>query len=100
MPTYGNAGLTWDGKARKERVARLDYILARPFLLPILAEDGEGATEPQYQKGTFAVKSGRVLGDTPISDTIIKMEAHVDDPQMKMWPSDHLGVCVDMEVDL
>ncbi|KAF8310174.1 hypothetical protein DL93DRAFT_2084758 [Clavulina sp. PMI_390] len=118
IPSFGIAGLKTKGKARKKRIGRLDYILAKAFhespalpspLTSIATTFSDGAVEPS-SVATSVGKDGQVsfpptnvyasnahfLGAEPIPREVVKRWGDVDDEIMSVWPSDHLGVVVDV----
>lgn len=84
LPTHGRAGIKFKNTASKERIGRLDYILCRP------KQDADGISR-------FRVTNAGLLGASPILHEIVKKEGRVDDPDMDVYPSDHLGVYVDIK---
>lgn len=99
MPTFGRAGIKFTDKASKERVGRLDYILCRLGNWPPNTQSGVPAvidssrtSESGSQTQRLSIHSAGLLGSEALSNDVVKKEAGVDDPEMSVFPSDHLGV--------
>jgi endonuclease/exonuclease/phosphatase family metal-dependent hydrolase len=99
MPTFGRAGIRFTDKASKERVGRLDYILCGPGPWPSNNQndkpeivDNSRTSEPGSQTRRLLIHGAGLLGSEALSNEVVKKEAGVDDPEMSVFPSDHLGV--------
>lgn len=99
MPTYGRAGIKFKNKASKERVGRLDYILCCPDPLPPNSQNEAPGTvdssqnpESSSETQRLSILSAGLLGSEALSNEVVTKEAGVDDPEMSVFPSDHLGV--------
>ncbi|KAF8310166.1 hypothetical protein DL93DRAFT_2099553 [Clavulina sp. PMI_390] len=126
IPSFGVAGLKFKDKLSKERIARLDYILAKvspgapplpspspptPLSDPTPASadvnddsesDSELAAVAPYATGSYDrrvrpltkvhARNAKFMGAERIPYEVVKRLAKVDDEEMSVWPSDHLGV--------
>lgn len=79
-PTYGQTGVQLPGKARKENVRRLDYLMCR----------------------NMNVKGSKLVGTEPIDKDKVNLSFGNEEQKalegVMVWPSDHVGVLVDLEV--
>lgn len=127
MPTFGQAGLKFADKVSKERIGRLDYILCRagsinPTALPSQSSspaqgivenpESDGSTSPAVEiragsaaqtestsgGGRLKVVKASLLGAEMIPREVVKKKGGVDDPDMRVYASDHLGVHATIQV--
>ncbi|KIO16312.1 hypothetical protein M407DRAFT_86159 [Tulasnella calospora MUT 4182] len=79
-PTYGQTGVHLPGKPKKENVRRLDYLMCR----------------------NMNVKTAKLVGTEPIDKDKVNLSFGNEEQKalegVKVWPSDHVGVLVDLEV--
>jgi len=100
MPTFGCTGIKFTNKASTERVGRLDYILCRPGLLLSNTQSGKPGemvdtshiSESGPRTRQVSIHSAGLLGSEAFSNEVVKKEVGVDDPEMSVFPSDHVGV--------
>ncbi|KAF8310168.1 hypothetical protein DL93DRAFT_2099555 [Clavulina sp. PMI_390] len=120
IPSFGIAGLEFKGKVSKERIGRLDYLLAKAFpdtpslpypststatTLPDGAAESSSGAPSVRKDGQVSLpatnvyaSNARFLGAEPIAREVVKRWGNVDDETMSVWPSDHLGVVVNVWV--